>query len=98
MQDLIFYNGSASLNVNLYGKYLLIFSFIYLFVSLSAHAIVHAYKVLVFKKYIGTCRSSGPRVFLLLQRSCSKCMDTHAHADLELCWSHVFLDAITYFM
>ena len=25
-------------------------------------------------------------------------MDAHAHADLELCWSYVFLDAVTYFM
>ena len=37
-------------------------------------------------------------ICLLLQRSCSNCPDAHAHDDLELWWSYVFLDAVPYFI
>ena len=47
MQDLIFCNGSASLDVKLKGKKNIYLSFIYLFVSLFPHAIDRAYHVRV---------------------------------------------------
>ena len=83
-------------------------SFIYFFVSLFAHAIVRAYLVRVFKEKTShagpveewvDARQNGLTYFFLLQRSCSNCVDAYdAHAGLELCWSYVFLDALTDFM
>ena len=92
---------------NYRAKSSFILSFIYLFVSLFAHAIVRAYRMPVSKKKTSDAgpveewagaRQNGVTCFFLLQRSCSHCVDTHAHADLELCWSYVFLDGVTYFM
>ena len=122
MQIINIYNGSA-LDVKVQGKSLINpFFFIYLFVSLYAHASVRAYRVHVFKKQKKKkkkkkkkkiqrnkrhmqvwwkneeCQTKWPYVIFLLQRSCSNCADTHAHAGLKLCWSYVFLDVVSYFM
>ena len=73
--------------------------FIYLFVSLFAHAIVRVYRVHVFKKK--KTSHAGPvedKTDFFYCKSCSDCPDAHAHADLELWWSYVFLDAVPYFM
>ena len=48
MQELIFYNGSASLDVKLLGKK--VYSSFLSFICLFAHAIVRAYRVRLFKK------------------------------------------------
>ena len=81
---------------------------LFILVSLFAHAIVRAYRVLVFMKKNITSRSKGRQngltclllLLLLLQTSCSNCpiAHAHAHADLELWWSCVFLDAVPYFI
>ena len=109
MQDLIFFYESASLDVKLQDKKF-IHPFFHLFVCFfdrSCNSIVHVYLMRMFKTHV-TCRSSGrvsgcqtkrPYVFFfLLQRSCSNCVDAHAHADVELCLSYALVDTVTYFM
>ena len=37
-------------------------------------------------------------MFFSVAKILLNCVDVHAHADLELCWSYVFLHVVTYFV